>query len=121
MDALATIIDTHLEGYCEPDSTRRAELLRSVWHPEGELIDPPMSGVGPEQIATLVDAVISHYPAHRFLRTSAIDAHHDQARYSWDLVGADGTVAVSGLDVATIADNRLRKIVGFFGALNPNP
>lgn len=119
MDTLATIIDTHLQGYCEPNPTRRAELLGSVWHTDGELLDPPMSGVGPEQIAGLVDAVLGHYPAHRFIRTSVIDAHHDHARYSWNLVAPDGTVAVSGQDIATITDTRLSKVIGFFGELAP--
>ncbi len=121
MDTLNSIIDTHLQGYCEPDPTRRTELLRSVWHGDGELLDPPMSGVGPEQIAALVDAVLGHYPGHQFKRTSNIDAHHDHARYTWNLEAPDGTIAVSGLDIATITDNRLTRIIGFFGELTPNP
>jgi hypothetical protein len=120
MDTLNTIIDTHLQGYCEPDPTRRAELLSSVWHGDGELLDPPMSGVGPEQIAALVDAVLGHYPAHRFKRTSNIDSHHDHARYTWNLEAPDGTIAVSGLDIATITENHLTRIIGFFGELTPD-
>lgn len=37
MSDLATTIDTHLAGYCEPDPARRAELLGSVWSPPGRL------------------------------------------------------------------------------------
>ena len=116
MNQFASIIDTHLHGTCEPDPTKRAELLRSVWHVEGELLDPPMSGIGPEQIAQLV-AVLSRYPAYQFTRTSDIDTHHDHARYSWNRTARDGIIAVSGLDSATITDNRLSRIIGFFGEL----
>jgi hypothetical protein len=62
--------------------------------------------------------VLSHFPGHRFRRASAIDTHHDIARYGWELVAADGEVAVSGLDVVDIGpDGRLRRVVGFFGPL----
>jgi hypothetical protein len=117
MDTLDTIVDTHLQGYCEPDPARRADLLGRVWHADGELLDPPIAGVGPEEIAALVDVVLGHYPQHRFVRTSTVDAHHDHARYAWDLVAPDGAVAVSGLDVATVVDGRLSRVVGFFGPL----
>jgi hypothetical protein len=113
-----TTIDTHLAGYCEPDATRRLELLTGVWATDGELLDPPLEGTGPEAIAGLVDAVLAHYPAHRFERTTGVDEHHERARYGWALVGPDGTAAVTGLDVAEFdGDGRLRRIVGFFGDL----
>jgi SnoaL-like domain len=111
-------IDTHLAGYCEADPERRRTLLDQVWAADGELVDPPLEGRGPEAIAALVDIVLQHYPDHRFRRTSEVDVHHDHARYAWELVGPDGTVAVAGLDVATLdADGRLTRIIGFFGEL----
>ena len=119
-DIITASIDQHLAGYCEPDSTRRAELIAAVWHPEGVLVDPPMDGAGHDEICGLVDIVLTHFPAHRFVRTSAVDTHHDMARYSWSLVGPDGTEATSGLDVARFdADGKLLHITGFFGPLAP--
>lgn len=58
------------------------------------------------------------FAGHRFRRVSAIDVHHDQFRFAWELVGPDRTVAVSGMDVGELAeDSRLRRITGFFGEL----
>jgi hypothetical protein len=117
-DTITHIVDTHLAGYCEADPERRRALLDQVWAADGELVDPPLEGRGPEAIAALVDAVLQHFPDHRFRRTSEVDVHHDHARYAWELVGPDGTVAVAGLDVATLdADGRLTRIIGFFGEL----
>jgi hypothetical protein len=87
----ATTVDTHLAGYCEPDANWRAELLGRVWADDGVLLDPPLEGTGPAGIAALVDAVLAHYPNHRFERTTELDAHHDRARYGWALVAPDGT------------------------------
>ncbi|MGZ4678226.1 MAG: nuclear transport factor 2 family protein [Acidimicrobiia bacterium] len=117
---LQSTVDRHLAGYCETDPARRRELLDGAWHPTGTLVDPPFDATGPAEIAALVDAVLGHYPDHRFRRTSTIDAHHDHARYGWELVGPDGAVAVTGTDFLTLDDaGRITGIVGFFG--DPTP
>jgi len=113
---LAEVVDTHLRAYCEPDENRRAGLLRAAWSPEGELIDPPFDGVGIDGISGMVDILLEHYPAHRFQRTTDIDAHHASARYGWSLVSPDGEHAVTGTDIVDLGDNgKIRRILGFFG------
>ena len=116
MADLTTTVDTHLAAYCEPDAERRAALVAQVWSPQGQLSDPPMEGEGLEAITGLGDVVVTHYPGHTFRRTTTVDEHHGYARYGWELVAPDGTVAVAGTDMVTVgADGRLVKIVGFFG------
>jgi hypothetical protein len=78
-------------------------------------MDPPFEGSGHAGIAALTDIVLGHFPAHTFRRTSGVDAHHEVARYRWELVAADGTVAVAGVDVVDVRDGRLARVVGFFG------
>lgn len=117
---LARTVDSYLAAYCEPDPIRRAELVASVWAVDGALVDPPFDGAGHDGIAAMTDVVLTHYADHTFRRTTDIDAHHQFARYGWDLVSADGTVAVSGTDVAEIDEaGRLVRVIGFFGDLNP--
>lgn len=118
MPDLTTIVDTHLAAYGEPDSQRRAELIERAWTADGRLLDPPLTGDGHDGISAAADALQAHYAEHRFRRVSAIDAHHDQLRYAWELVAPDGRVVLSGLDVGAIAaDGRLAQITGFFGEL----
>ena len=115
---LTRTIDTHLAGYCEPDRERRLELLTAAWNPAGRLLDPPLEGQGIDAIAELVDAVLAHYPGHRFERTTEVDAHHGYARYGWTLTGPDGTTAITGTDIAEVDDDdKLVGVVGFFGEL----
>ena len=115
---LTDLVDTHLAAYCERDRVRRLELLGSAWSPDGSLVDPPFEGTGIDAIADLTDAVLAHYPDHRFVRTTDVDAHHTFARYGWQLVGPDGTAAVAGTDVVELGDDgKLARIVGFFGDL----
>lgn len=118
MPDLTTIVDTHLAAYGEPDSQRRAELIELAWTADSRLLDPPLTVHGHDGISAAADSLQAHYAEHRFRRVSAIDAHHDQLRYAWELVAPDGGVVLSGLDVGAIAaDGRLAQITGFFGEL----
>ncbi len=117
---LEATVDGHLAAYSEPDASRRAALLAQAWTDDGRLIDPPLTGEGHDGISAMADAVQQHYAGHRFRRTSAVDAHHHRLRFTWELVGPDGNVAVTGSDFAELApDGRLRRVTGFFGELEP--
>lgn len=113
------LIDGHLAAYCDPDAKRRAAAVAQVWAEDGRLIDPPLQAAGRDAIAAQAHTLLSHYPGHRFVRTSGIDAHNGFARYGWQLQDAQGNAAVEGLDFAEIDESsgRLKNVVGFFGPL----
>jgi len=114
------VVDTHLAAYCDPDPVRRAERIASVWADGGELLDPPLEGRGRDEIAALTDAVLAHYPGHRFERTTVVDEHHGWARYGWTLRDPAGAAVLTGTDVVRLdAEGRLCQVVGFFGDLAP--
>jgi hypothetical protein len=115
---VTTTVDHYLAAWNERDPQRRAEWIERAWAPEGRLIDPPLEGAGHAGISDAAAAMHEHYAGHRFERTSGVDAHHDHLRFTWQLVGPDGAVAVAGIDVADLAaDGRLARVVGFFGEL----
>jgi len=116
--SITDTIDAHLEAYAMADADRRNALVAANWNADGELLDPPLEGRGHAEISALADAVLTHFAGHRFERTTAVDSHHGFARYGWDLVGPDGAVAISGIDVVQFDDSgKLLRIVGFFGPL----
>jgi hypothetical protein len=120
MADITDTVETYLAMWNEPEAERRAELIAQAWAPDGAYLDPALQATGHEELGAMVAGVHEHYPGHRFRRTSGIDVHHDQARFAWELVGPDGSVAVAGIDVADLdADGRLRRITGFFGELPP--
>ena len=116
--SITTTIDSHLEAYALADADRRDTLVAASWSADGELTDPPLAGRGHAEISALADVVLTHYAGHRFERTTDVDAHHSFARYGWNLVAPDGSVAVSGTDFVEFDDDgKLLRIVGFFGPL----
>ena len=118
MNDLTKTIDTYLSAWNETDGARRAALIAEVWQRDGRLIDPPLTGEGHAGISELMAALHTRFPAHRFRRASAVDAHHDQLRFAWELLSPEGVVVLAGLDVGELgSDGRLRRITGFFGPL----
>ena len=79
------------------EATRRVGLNEALFRKVNEEVEGLSRGLA--EISALADVVLTHYADHRFVRTTAVDAHHGFARYGWDLTGPDGTVAVSGTDV----------------------
>jgi len=54
----------------------------------------------------------------RLERSTGVDHHPGGARYGWTMIAADGTIALTGIDVVEEApDGRLARITGFFGDL----
>ncbi|MGH9111347.1 MAG: nuclear transport factor 2 family protein [Acidimicrobiales bacterium] len=116
-DVTATV-DAYLAGLTETDPARRMELIQQAWTEDARFVDPLFDVEGHEALAELTAGVVAQYPGHTFRRTSAVDMHHDLVRYGFEFVAPDGTVVVTGLDVATVAaDGRLQAIAGFFGDL----
>jgi hypothetical protein len=118
MTDLSETVDTYLAGWNETDPGRRTAIIEHVWATNGRLIDPPLAASGRNEISEMAGTLQTQFPGHRFVRVSAIDQHHNHFRFNWDLVAADGSVTLSGLDVGELADDgTISRITGFFGAL----
>jgi len=117
MPAITTLVDTWLSAYGDPDAARRLATIRETWNAEGRLVDPPLEARGHQGISDQAATLLSHYPGHRFERTSAIDAHHGFLRYGWRLADPEGAGVLEGIDVVDLdVDGRILRVVGFFGA-----
>ena len=113
-----TTVDTNLAAWNEEDPAARAELVAAAWTDDGRYVDPMFESTGHAGFSELAAGVHGGYPGARFRRTTAVDAHHDEVRFGWELVAADGSTIVAGIDVGRIAaDGRLASVTGFFGDL----
>jgi hypothetical protein len=120
--AITTMVDRYCNAWSEPDAGRRQQLLDEVWADDGTYIDPLSHVAGRAALSSLIEGFLKQYPGSRIVLSSAVDLHHDKIRFTWKWVAGDGSVNVEGMDFGEIAsDNRLRRIVGFFGPTTPRP
>ena len=109
-------IATYFDAWNTANAGRRAELCRAVLAEDGRYVDPLGDATGPEGFAAFVEGVRAQHPGLTLRRSSGIDLHHDCARFAWEAVAEDGTVAVAGIDVVLLArDGRLQAVTGFMG------
>ena len=111
-----TVVDGYFAMWNETDPLRRREVTAATWAQGASYVDPLFAADGRDALDALVIAVHEQFPGHRFRLTGAIDAHHDRARWSWELAGPNGSPPVAvGVDFAVLApDGRLRMVTGFF-------
>lgn len=118
--SIESIVDRHLAAYCDPDTASRGPAIRSIWNAQGRLVDPPLAGTGHQGIIDQAATLLSQFPGHTFVRTTAVDEHHEFARYGWALRNAEGVEVLRGTDFVTLdVDGRIQQIVGFFGPERP--
>jgi SnoaL-like domain len=115
---LETIVDRYVDTWNVADAELRLELCRRVWTDDGRYVDPIFDARGPAAIADSLGAFQAQFPGHRVTRTTAIDTHHDLARFAWAVTAPDGTEVFAGVDVVAVAENgRFRSMTGFLGDL----
>lgn len=115
------IVEKYFDTWNEPAADKRLALAEETWAPNARYVDPNTDVTGAAGFSEMVAAVHEQAPDHRFRLSSAVEAHHDVLRFSWELVDLEGNVALAGIDVGRVAgDGRLASIQGFFGVTPPN-
>jgi len=110
------LIDRYIAMWNETDPARRRDLIARIWTEDCSHLDPLTRVERRDGIDGLVRGVQERFPGHRFRRTSEVDGHNGQVRFTWELAPAQGPAPVSGTDFGTLAEDgrRLRTITAFF-------
>jgi hypothetical protein len=114
VQAIHTIVRRYIDTWNETNPQRRRALIAQVFVENAGYTDPLAAVRGHDAIDQFVGAAQAQFAGLQFSLGSAVDAHHDQARFSWHLgpVGSDEPVVI-GFDVAIVDDGRLRDVYGF--------
>ena len=113
------VIARYLDCWNETDPAARRKLIGAVWAPDAEYIDPMAEAHGRDAIDATIGAVQDQFPGLVFTLAGPVDAHHQQARFTWGLGPQGGEPLVIGFDVAVTAGNG--QIVSVLGSLDKVP
>jgi hypothetical protein len=115
MKDVEAVVEGYFATWNETDPARRRKFTEQTWATDATYVDPRYTADGHDGLDELVRAVHDAFPGSRFRLTSAVDAHHDRVRWSWELATPEGLPIATGVDFAVLAeDGRLREVVGFF-------
>jgi SnoaL-like domain len=108
------IVQRYMASWNETDPERRRKLVDELWDDQASYIDPLAEARGRDAIDAVIAAAQAQFPGFVFTLNEPVDAHHQQARFTWALGPADAEPVVIGFDVAVVTeDGRLRTVLGF--------
>ena len=108
------LVDRYLACWNETDPEARRALIAQHWSPRPSYIDPVAAVTGRDAVHTTIGAVQQQFPGFTFSPVGPVDAHHQQARFTWGLGPADAEPLVVGFDVVVLDDEgRIDTVLGF--------
>jgi hypothetical protein len=114
MSDFDTVVDRYLAVWNETDAEARRAAIEEVFAADVRYVDPLAAVDGRDALSTLIGAVHQQFPGFVFTPGGPVDAHHEQARFTWNLGQPGGEALVVGFDVAELdADGRIRQVLGF--------
>jgi len=104
----------YIDAWNETDPTARRAAVDELYSPDARYVDPLAVAEGREAISATIGAMQAQFPGFVFRLAGPVDAHHDQARFGWELGPAGQEAPIVGFDVAvTDAAGRLQTVLGF--------
>ena len=112
----AELIAAYFTCWNTTDRAQRAEAIEAVWAVGARSVDPLTDVTGHDQLDAMFTGFHELYPGHTFRQVGGADRHHQLLRWGWELLAADSSRVLDGLDIARIDDDgRISNLAGFFG------
>lgn len=115
MTDTTALVQRYLTAWNAESAESRAATVAEVWAEDGGYTDPLVSVRGRDQIAAVLAGARDQFPGFVFRLAGDVDAHHDTARFTWELVpAAGGEALVVGFDVVSLdKSGQIRDVYGF--------
>jgi hypothetical protein len=109
-----TAVRRYLAAWNATDPAERRVRIEEAFTADVRYVDPFAAVEGHDAMVHLIGAAQDMFPGLVFTSGGPVDAHHDQARFTWHLGPAAGEPPVVGFDVAELGpDGRIRTVLGF--------
>jgi SnoaL-like protein len=106
--------ERYLAAWNATNPARRSAAVAEAFAEDVRYVDPLAAVEGREALDGLIGAVQAQFPGFVFSAGGPVDAHHEQARFTWHLGPAGEEPVVIGFDVAELGpDGRIRLVLGF--------
>jgi SnoaL-like protein len=114
MSDVTELVERYLESWNADDAAARRALVDEVWAEDGVYTDPLGVAAGRDAIDATIGGAREQFPGMEFRLAGGVDAHHNVARFSWELGPAGAEALVVGFDVAVLdGAGRIARVHGF--------
>jgi hypothetical protein len=113
------IATQYLAVWNETNPAKRRALIEAAFCSDASYQDPIMQGAGHQGIDIMIGNAQSQFAGYRFDLACTPDGHNEVVRFSWTLAVPGGEPVARGTDMATMADGRMRSVIGFLDTVVP--
>jgi hypothetical protein len=111
---MSDFLERYLACWNETDAEARRALIAANWSEHPHYTDPLVDIEGRAALDATIAAVQQQFLGLVFTAVGPVDAHHQQARFSWGLGPQDAEPIVIGFDVVALDDDgRIDTVLGF--------
>jgi hypothetical protein len=111
---MSDLIANYLACWNETDPAARRALIDQHWSERASYVDPMAEAQGRDALDATIGAVQTQFPGFVFTPAGPVDAHHQQARFTWGLGPEGAEPLVIGFDVVVSdAEGRIETVFGF--------
>jgi hypothetical protein len=101
------------EVFGEPDSTRRAAAIETLFEPECMFSDPRGQHLGHRGLESAVVSLQAQFPDYAFSQIGSVDALQNSGRLAWAFGPPHEPRRITGLDVAVVHMGRILALYTF--------
>ena len=113
-DTFDRLAQRYIAAWNETDPGTRARAVAELYAEDARYTDPLVDAEGREAISATIGAVQQQFPGFVFRLAGPVDAHHDQARFTWTLGPVGGDAPIVGFDVVVTDEHgRIATVLGF--------
>jgi hypothetical protein len=114
MSDFSELAERYIATWNETDPAARRAGIEAIYTADATYTDPLVVAEGHDAIDATIAAVQAQFPGLVFRLGGGVDAHHDIARFTWELGPQNGEALVVGFDVAVRAEEgRIKAVHGF--------
>lgn len=111
---MSELNERYLSCWNESDAEVRRSLIAEHWSEQARYTDPLAQAQGRDAVDATIAAVQAQFPDFVFTPVGPVDAHHQQARFSWGLGPEGAEPVIVGFDVVTLDEaGRIDTVLGF--------
>ncbi|GAA4994741.1 nuclear transport factor 2 family protein [Yinghuangia aomiensis] len=114
MSDINELVDRYITVWNETDANARRTLVAETFSEQARYTDPMTAVTGRADLDAVIAAVQVQFTGLVFSLAGAVDAHHDIARFTWNLGLPGEEPLVVGFDVVeTDGSGRIHQVQGF--------
>src|SRR4051795_10218710 len=104
------------EGFGEPDPGRRGRAIAELYAEDCAFYDADGESIGQAAISNRVGRILDGSPGFAFSLVAPAEVIHDLGRLRWQAGPAGAPPVLSGMDVAVLANGKIRTVYTFIEA-----